>query len=73
MPNLAAINQPTLKSILCSTEGTMLLTYYSTPEGVYKRRTPHGRHQSEAFNFRGLFDWGGDGGPSINLPGALRL
>jgi hypothetical protein len=25
-------------------------------------------YESDAFNFRGLLDWGGDGGASINLP-----
>lgn len=30
------------------------------------------RHQSEAFNFRGRLDCGGDGGASINLPGAWK-
>ena len=29
-------------------------------------------YPSEALNFRGLFDWAGDGGPSNNLPGALK-
>lgn len=30
-------------------------------------------HQSDAFNFRGLLDWGGEGGASINLPVVFRL
>lgn len=29
-------------------------------------------HQSDAFNFRGLLDWGGEGGASINLPVVWR-